>query len=69
MTKRAVSAAVRWQPIERQSPDSACEPFNGRCYLVRAGDDMAVARFDGERFVFPASSGIPLDFEPTEFQP
>ena len=60
--KRAESTAIAWRPIDDAARD-------GSSRLVRRDNDMAVARFDGERFVFPATSGRPLDFEPTEYQP
>lgn len=60
--KRAESSAIQWRSVDDAARD-------GRSRLMRRDNDMAVARFDGERFVFPATSGMPLDFEPTEYQP
>ena len=67
--KRAISSAISWRAIQFELACTGYEPFDGRSRLMRRDNDMAVARWDGERFVFPATSGMPLDFEPTEYQP
>lgn len=40
---------------------------DGRSHLVRLGNRMALAMWKGGQFIFPASYGRALDFEPTEY--
>lgn len=54
--------AIAWLPIDEVAR-------NGRSQLLRNGDDLALGRFDGERFVFPATGGMPLPFVPTCYHP
>lgn len=49
-----------WTPIDDVARD-------GRCQLVRQGNNMAVARWNGDAFVFPATGNRPLDFEPSHY--
>lgn len=40
---------------------------DGKSYLFRRDNHMALAMWNGERFVYPASYGRALDFEPLEY--
>lgn len=40
---------------------------SGRSFLLRAGNDLALGKWDGTRFVYPASRGVPVDFEPAAY--
>ncbi|MGQ4827441.1 hypothetical protein, partial [Enterococcus faecalis] len=51
---------LAWQPID----DGARA---GRSVLLRAGNQMALGRWNGERFVYPATRGRPIEFEPTAY--
>lgn len=51
---------ANWHPIDDYARD-------GLCQCLRSGDDFALARWDGARFVYPATSGLPLDFAPTHY--
>lgn len=42
---------------------------DGTSQLVRRCDEMALARWDGAGWVYPATGGIALDFEPMEYCP
>lgn len=58
------------------SPPSPLDPENwralddaardGRSVLVKDADSFAMAKWDGERFVY-ALSHVPIDIEPTEY--
>lgn len=52
---------ANWHPIDDLARDGACQ-----CLRNDAGD-FALARWDGARFVYPATRGLPLDFEPTAY--
>lgn len=39
----------------------------GRSVLLRAGNCMALGRWNGEAFVYPATGGIRVDFEPVAY--
>lgn len=53
-------AAIDWRPID----DGA---RGGASVLLRRGRDMALGRWDGARFVYPATGGRAVDFEPTGY--
>ncbi len=55
-----MSAALNWQPI-----DAAARA--GRSVLLRAGNKMALGRWNGAAFVYPATGGVPVDFEPVAY--
>lgn len=40
---------------------------SGRSFLLRAGDDLALGKWDGQKFVYPATRGVVVDFEPTTY--
>ena len=42
---------------------------SGDCFCVRRGDDVAVAKWDGARFVYAGQWGRPLGYEPTHYVP
>lgn len=52
------SSGLDWLPID----DGA---RTGTSVLLRRGRDMALGRWDGARFVYPATGGRAVDFEPT----
>lgn len=55
-----MSTALNWQPID----DGARA---GRSVLVRAGNKMALGRWNGSTWVYPATSGRPIEFTPVAY--
>lgn len=55
-----MTPALNWQPID----DDARA---GRSVLLRAGHKMALGRWNGEAFVYPATAGMRVDFEPVAY--
>jgi hypothetical protein len=53
-------APLCWRLIDAAARD-------GNSQLVRRCDDMALARWDGMGWVYPASGGVALDFQPVEY--
>ena len=51
---------LAWRPIDADALD-------GASLLVRCGAECALARFDGARFVYPATPGIAIGFAPTHY--
>jgi len=54
------AAAIEWRPIDDCARD-------GASVLLRRGREMALGRWDGRRFVYPATGGRAVDFEPTGY--
>ena len=54
------AAPLDWRPIDDGARD-------GTSVLLRRGQSMALGRWDGARWVYPATSGMPVDFEPTGY--
>lgn len=57
--------AKRAAPIEFRPLDSAA--LSGRSFLVREGDVMALGRWNGEAWVYPATGGRALDITPEAY--
>lgn len=55
---------LTWLPIESCGN---CGAKDGKGHLVRLGNRMAVAMWNGERFIYPATYGAQLDFEPSHY--
>lgn len=53
-------APITWRPVD----DGARA---GRSVLLRCGGQMALGRWDGRAWVYPATSGMELGFEPTSY--
>lgn len=51
--------------IEFRAIDAAAK--SGASFLVKRGEDMALARWAGEAWVYPATSGRSIDFEPEAY--
>jgi len=51
--------------IEFRAIDAAAK--SGDSFLVKRGDDMALARWAGDAWVYPATSGRSIDFEPEAY--
>lgn len=54
------ASALNWLPI-----DDAARA--GRSVLLRARQKMALGRWNGEAFVYPATAGMRVDFEPVAY--
>lgn len=52
--------SLPWQVIDDRAR-------NGTAVLLRAGREMALGRWDGTRWVYPATGGRPIEFEPTGY--
>lgn len=57
--------AKRPDQIEFRPLDDAA--LNGRSFLVRQGGEMAVGRWTGAAWVYPATGGRPLDITPEAY--
>lgn len=55
-----MTLALNWLPID----DGARA---GRSVLLRAGQKMALGRWNGKAFVYPATAGMPVDFTPAYY--
>jgi len=74
--RNAPSAAEGYSEVRPVSAPSPLDPTNwrplddaardGKSVLVRDADSFAMAKWDGERFVYPLS-GRPIDIEPTAY--
>lgn len=51
---------LNWQPID----DGA---RSGQSVLLRGGSKMALGRWNGRYWVYPATSGMPVDFTPSAY--
>lgn len=51
--------------IEFRAIDAAAR--SGASFLVKRGQDMALARWAGGTWVYPATSGRAIDFEPETY--
>lgn len=49
-----------WKPIDAAARD-------GRSVLLKRGNAMALGMWNGEAFVYPATAGMRVDFEPTSY--
>ena len=49
-----------FRPVDAQARD-------GNSYVFRLGNHMALARWDGAKFVYPATYGREIGFEPEEY--
>jgi hypothetical protein len=60
------AAKMRKAPtIEFRTIDAAAK--SGASFLVKRGQDMALARWAGDAWVYPATSGRSIDFEPEAY--
>ncbi len=55
-----MSAALDWLPID----DGA---RGGHSVLIRAGNKMALGRWNGAAWVYPATGSVPVDFDPVAY--
>jgi hypothetical protein len=62
MSRAAAIARMAWRPIDDLAR-------NGASRLVKSGNDLALGRWNGERWVYPATPDFPVDFEPLEYRP
>lgn len=55
-----MSAVLDFRPIDDRARD-------GTSMLLRAGNRMALGRWNGAAWVYPATSGRPVEFEPVSY--
>ena len=52
--------ALSWHPIDDVAR-------SGRSVLLRAGDLMALGRWNGSAWIYPATGGRKIEFEPVSY--